>query len=82
MVDKVIIELKDNPNSELGEYTFIIKKHNIVKEDNNLSIEAQLVDIIIKENISLKEAMDVLKERTNLSKKDIYSASLNLKKYF
>ncbi len=82
MIDKVIIELKDNPNSELGEYTFIIKKHNIVKEDNNLSIEAQLVDIIIKENISLKEAMDVLKERANISKKEIYNASLNLKKYF
>jgi hypothetical protein len=26
--------------------------------------------------------MDVLKERANISKKEIYNASLNLKKYF
>ena len=29
-----------------------------------------------------EEAINILKERTNLSKKDIYNASLNLKKYF
>lgn len=81
-IEKVINELNKNPNSELGEYTFIIKKHNIITEDGNISIEAMLVDIIIKENINLKDAINILKERTNLSKKDIYNASLNLKKYF
>jgi len=81
-IDKVLTELRNNPNSELGEYTFIIKKHNIVKDDNNLSIEAQLIDIVVKENVSLKEAVDILKENSHLSKKDIYNASLNLKKYF
>lgn len=81
-IEKVINELNKNPNSELGEYTFVIKKHNIITEDGNISIEAMLVDIIIKENINLKDAINILKERTNLSKKDIYNASLNLKKYF
>lgn len=81
-INKVIEELNNNPNSELGEYTFIIKKHNITTEDVNISIEAMLVDIMVKENINIKEAINILKERTNLSKKDIYNASLNLKKYF
>ena len=81
-ISNVIKELNDNPNSELGEYTFIIRKHNITTENVNTSIEAMLVDIMIKENVNIKEAINILKEKTNLSKKDIYNASLNLKKYF
>ena len=39
-----------------------------------------LRDKIVKESITLKEAVDMLnKGNSNLSKKEIYNASLNLK---
>ena len=45
-----------------------------------MSIEAQLIDIIIKNNVTIKEAINILNESDNtLSKKDIYNASLKLK---
>lgn len=80
-IDKVLEELKNNPNSELGEYTFIIEKKLSYEEKNiKISIESRIVDLMIKENISLKDAIEMLnKNDYNLSKKDIYNASLNLK---
>lgn len=82
-INDVIDELKNNEKSNLGEYTIILKKEN--QEENKLqdiSIEAMLVDIIVKDNVGLKEAIEILSKSTNLSKKDIYNASLNLKKLF
>lgn len=79
-IDEVLKELKENPNVEKGEYTFVIENYKKEEEKINLSIEARLIDIMITKNISLKEAIDILnKEDHNLSKKDIYNASLNLK---
>lgn len=79
-IDKVISELKNNDNSSLGEYTFIIEKELVKEDEINLSIEALLIDEVIKNNISLKDAIDIVnKNNSNLSKKDIYNASLNLK---
>ena len=80
-INKVLEELKDNSKSELGEYTFIIEKEEIEEEQEiNYSIEALLIDIIIKNNLSMKEAVDKLNKETSFSKKDIYNASLNIKK--
>lgn len=79
-IDKVYNELVSNPNVEKGEYTFVIEKCFIEEEKVDLSIEARLVDIVVKQNLTLKDAIDILnKEDINLSKKDIYNASLNLK---
>ena len=79
-IEKVHNELVNNPNVEKGEYTFVIEKCFVEEEKIDLSIEARLVDIIVKENITLKDAIDILnREDMNLSKKDIYNASLNLK---
>lgn len=82
-IDKVIEELNNDSNAMLGEYTFIIEKKLLeeisIEEDS--SIEAKLVDVIIKNKVSMKEAIDILnKTNDKLSKKDIYNASLNLKK--
>ena len=80
IIEKVYNELKENPNVEKGEYTFVIEKCFVEEEKGDLSIEARLIDIVVKENTSLKDAIDILnKEDINLSKKDIYNASLNLK---
>ena len=79
-ITKVLEELKNDEKSTLGEYTFIIEKEETKKEQHTISIEALLIDKIIKNNISLKEAINLInKENDNLSKKDIYNASLNLK---
>ena len=44
------------------------------------SIESKLIDIIVKENKSIKEAVDILNSTNkDLRKKDIYNAGLNLK---
>lgn len=79
-INDVLNTLKNNDKSTLGEYTLIIEKDIIKEEKQNISIEASLIDIVIKENVSLKESVNLLNARNNdISKKDIYNASLNLK---
>ena len=80
-INKVLKELKNDDKTTSGEYTFIIEKEE-TKEDKeqSVSVESQLIDLIIKNNITIKDAIDKLnKENKNLSKKEIYNASLNLK---
>ena len=79
-IREVLQSLKIDPKSTSGEYVFIIEKEINKKEEISLSIESLLIDIMVKEKVSLKEAIDILNKRDdNLSKKDIYNASLNLK---
>ena len=80
-ITEVLKEIKQDDKTSIGEYTFIIEKEEkIKKQEQNISIEAQLIDLIIKNNITIKEAVDLLnKENKNLSKKEIYNVSLNLK---
>ena len=80
-ISDVIEKLNNFDKADLGEYTIIIELNK--KEEEHLeevSIEARLVDIIIKENVSMKEAIEILNRGSNYSKKDIYNASLRLKK--
>ena len=50
------------------------------ENESDVSVEALLVDLIIKNKCSLKEAIKLLNEENkDFSKKDIYNASLNLK---
>lgn len=79
-IDKVLNELKQDDKNTSGEYTFIIEKEKSKKAESNISLEALLINEMIKENISLKEAIDsVNKKYDSISKKDIYNASLNVK---
>lgn len=79
-VSTVLDKLKQDDKAAFGEYTFIIEKDIFEEKEQNLSIEALLIDEIVKNNCSLKEAIDCLnKNNLNLSKKDIYNAGLNLK---
>lgn len=76
-------ELEENPNSELGEYTFIVENPYLNNKEENtdeVSLEAMLVDFAINNKVTLKEAVDLLKKTNpNLKKKDLYQAMLNLK---
>ncbi len=82
VISKVIDELKSNPNYEKGEYVLIIE--SIKEEVNNhkVSIEALIVDEMKSNKCSVKEAIKLVSDKYNLSKNEIYEASLNLKKMF
>ena len=80
----VIKELENNPNHELGEYVIVIKKNKketkeIIKE---ISIEGLLIDKIVKEKCTMKDAIKLLalEYKDKYSKNEIYNASLNIKK--
>jgi len=82
-------ELMANPNSEKGEYALLFyydpsdeEKPEETKE--SLSLEALLVDKIVKTGCSLKDAIAALAADKTIEagKKEIYAASLNLKELF
>src|SRR5574344_616178 len=80
-IDEVIDSLNNNENSELGEYVILIeKKEKISKITDDVSIEALLVDKMVKKNITMKESIEQVTNENKLSKKDVYNASLNIKK--
>lgn len=76
---EVLKEIEEDKNSSLGEYTFIIEKENEKETKEEISIPAQLVDVMIKENLTTKEAIKFLSETKNINKNEIYEASLKLK---
>jgi len=81
---EVTERLKTEENSELGEYTIVLQKNkasdNIINKEMQISAEALLIDEMIKSDCSLKEAIATVSNKNiNLSKNDVYKASLNLK---
>lgn len=86
LADEVIIKLKENPNHELGEYVIVIKKniYEQIDEEEQITIEALLINKMVKENCSMKEAIGLLSEEYKgvYSKNIIYNASLNIKRLF
>lgn len=82
-VQDVLNQLNSNNNYELGEYVIIVKKNkeNDFKKEDNLSPEAILVDILIKEKCTIKDAVKKASEKNKLySKNDYYDASLKIKR--
>ena len=76
----VIKELEDNENYELGEYVIIVsknKKEN--KKEDILTPESILIDIIVKEKCSMKDAVKKATENKLYSKNEYYDASIRLK---
>lgn len=78
-ISYVLDLLKKDDKTSFGEYTFIIEKNFKEENNTNISIEALLIDTMIINNISMKDAIDILNKTTDFSKKDIYAASLNIK---
>ena len=83
-VSDVLNILHNNPNTELGEYVLIIekkkKKKRETKEEN--TIESLIVNEMIKNKITMKDAIKVVSEKYHYNKNIVYDASLNLKKIF
>jgi 16S rRNA (cytidine1402-2'-O)-methyltransferase len=86
---EILEELLANPSAEKGEYTLaacLSASAGPVSEKDQLPRamlpEALLIDHVVKHGGSIKDAVKALAEtqRHNFSKKDFYSASLNLRK--
>lgn len=80
---KVVLEnLKSDAKTNVGEYTVIVyNKEETLQEDKlETSIEALLIDSIVKENITLKEAIERVSRDFNLPKNQVYKKALELKK--
>jgi len=96
---EILEELQANPFSEKGEYTCVahLPEHKTqetqeAQETQSLSLESLLVDVMIKQGCSLKDAMKIVSEnsakiaknstKAGISKKELYAASLHLKGLF
>lgn len=82
----VLDMLNSNPDSEKGEYTLIVECPKISYQeqivDNCLeSNESRIVDYMISNNVSAKQAVSALAGK-GVSKKELYAASLHLKQLF
>lgn len=85
LVNEVIDELNNNPNHELGEYVLLIEK-NVVDKDNknafDVGIEGLIVDEMIRNNCTMKDAVKIVSEKYHYNKNIVYDASLNVKRLF
>jgi len=86
MPSDILEELMQNPSAKKGEYTCValLPVKEMPKDSaSELSLEAQLIDTIVKNGCTLKDAAsllhDVQKQHRKPDKKAIYAASLRLK---
>lgn len=85
--EEVKQQLLTKGNYEKGEFALIVeidKEYIFNKVEHIFSPEAMLVDVLVKEACSVKDAIKlVLKDENNsYSKNELYAASLNLKDIF
>ena len=83
----ILEELQNNPSAEKGEYTVVVDVTDVgdgVLDVPNLSPEAIIIDVMLKQNRTIKDAVKYIasNDMYNLSKNEVYAASLNLKKMF
>ncbi|MCX7719922.1 MAG: 16S rRNA (cytidine(1402)-2'-O)-methyltransferase [Dictyoglomus thermophilum] len=81
-IEKVLLEISNDPYKEKGEYTVIVFWQNNLEYEETLSIEALLIDQVVKHKISLKEAVNIVAKMYNIPKKEIYKKSIELKNKF
>ena len=84
-ISEVLAEIADNENARKGEYACVLYVEEIPIEAeasaDAMSLEAQLIDILVKQGGTLKDASAALHSANkNMGKKEIYAAMLNLKK--
>ena len=79
-----VLDLLQKVNYELGEYVIVVSKNKTEEKKEEVSLEALLIDKIIKNNYTMKEAINDLafEFKNKYSKKEIYNASLKLKNIF
>ncbi|NLO47970.1 MAG: 16S rRNA (cytidine(1402)-2'-O)-methyltransferase [Clostridiales bacterium] len=78
---EILNELRNNANAQKGEYTLILRRTEIMetKTEEDISVEAKLLDTMLKESCTLKDAVSICGKDKNRSKNEVYAASLRLK---
>ena len=77
---EIISALENNEHVTKGEYVIIIEPRYESEEiKQEITIEAQLINEMIMNNITMKEAIKNLSKNKKLTRDDIYKASLHLK---
>jgi 16S rRNA (cytidine1402-2'-O)-methyltransferase len=68
-------------NVRKGEYVIVFKRNSISEKEieDGISLEAKLLDYMVKNNVSLKIAVKQLAEKKISSKSSLYQASLYMK---
>ena len=78
--DEVISELETNPNYQKGEYTIVIQPPESSGEKRNTLLpEALLLDCILREDCSIKDAVAAVTKQGVYSKKELYAAGMRLR---
>ncbi len=76
----VLAELEANPNCRKGEYTIVMQPPEPEKKSvDALLPEALLLDCILREGCSIKDAVASVTKQGLYSKKELYSAGLRLR---
>lgn len=82
-VEEVYNQITKDDNIEKGEYVIVLEKEDCKEENNEaqISLEALLIDTMIKNNCNIKDAINIISSSNKTVKKnELYNASLNLKK--
>lgn len=81
---QVLEQLRNNPNAEKGEYTAAANfyKKSAPAPLFDIPAEALIVEAMVKNNCSAKDAVKYVAQSAKFSKNELYAASLNLKKMF
>lgn len=79
-INQIIEEIEKDPYKEKGEYTVIVYWKDLKKEEKEeISVEALIIDEIVKNKFSWKDAIEIVAKKYHLPKKEIYRKSLELK---
>ena len=84
-IENVLETIKKDDKIEKGEYVIILQKEQqkIINKEETESLESLLVDYMVKNSCSLKEAVNNIGIKNNtIRKNDLYQASLRLKSMF
>lgn len=83
-IEEVYEKMSSNVDAEKGEYVILINNEPIISDaTETISLEAKIVEEMKKNSCSLKDAIKKVSDKNeDVSKKDIYNASLNLKNMF
>lgn len=81
----VLREIDGNPSAEKGEYTLVLRagaRGRSLSPERGESREAMIIDHLVQNGGSIKEAVKVLSEKYKgrIARNEFYAASLNLKK--
>jgi 16S rRNA (cytidine1402-2'-O)-methyltransferase len=68
-------------NASKGEYVIVFKRNSVIEKEleADISLEAKIMDYMVKNNVSVKIAVKQLAEKKVSSKSTLYQASLHMK---